>query len=528
MLNNFTEKNLRRPVVHGGDAFGGCIYSIGGTVNATNCIFTANGAAGGAGRNVSSFDFVADSGGAVGGALYLQGTGWFQNVAFINNQAMAGLLFGGAETGNGGDGLGGALFATNALVFIQGATALSNSAAGGGLAYVEREFDQNHVSGAGMGGALFFSTGCSATIQGFSATGCSAIGGLGAYFHIGGRGKGGVIYNAGVLRVSDSAFSQSLSIGGGASNWSGLGWGGAICSANEVRIAGCTFDHCSATGGQGAGFGTTSYVGAQGAGGAIWSFGVLAMTNCTCTANLAQGGSGAGALQAGPGGDGSGGAVAITNCTASLVNVTFAGDRANGGYGETAPKAPDRGGEFYTTNSAVTCQNSIFANSTLGGNVWGPLTDLGYNLCSDTTANFSAVGSLNNTNPLLSGLANNGGPTATMALLIYSPALNVIPSGYPPVDQRGVSRPQGSAADMGAYESASGLIPSPVLLASRAGPNISITFTGQAALSYRLLRSTNLQTWSSIATNSRATTGLLEFVQPTYEAPPGFYRVVTP
>jgi hypothetical protein len=58
-------------------------------------------------------------------------------------------------------------------------------------------------------------------------------------------------------------------------------------------------------------------------------------------------------------------------------------------------------------------------------------------------------------------LANNGGPTQTIALLRGSPALNAIPKGQNgcatatdriATDQRGVKRPQGKKCDIGAYE----------------------------------------------------------------------------
>jgi hypothetical protein len=63
--------------------------------------------------------------------------------------------------------------------------------------------------------------------------------------------------------------------------------------------------------------------------------------------------------------------------------------------------------------------------------------------------------SLPNTNPLLGPLSNNGGPTLTMPLLDNSPAINAAdptPELTSPVDQRGVTRPQGPAPDIGAYE----------------------------------------------------------------------------
>lgn len=76
-----------------------------------------------------------------------------------------------------------------------------------------------------------------------------------------------------------------------------------------------------------------------------------------------------------------------------------------------------------------------------------------------TTPNSGAVESSTPINPLLGPLADNGGPTPTHALLAGSPALNQIPAsvndcGSSPfdVDQRGVSRPQGGACDVGAFE----------------------------------------------------------------------------
>lgn len=66
--------------------------------------------------------------------------------------------------------------------------------------------------------------------------------------------------------------------------------------------------------------------------------------------------------------------------------------------------------------------------------------------------------------PNLGPLADNGGPTQTMALVAPSPALNTgsnavcaaaigAPNyGAGGLDQRGVQRPQGPACDLGAFE----------------------------------------------------------------------------
>jgi hypothetical protein len=51
------------------------------------------------------------------------------------------------------------------------------------------------------------------------------------------------------------------------------------------------------------------------------------------------------------------------------------------------------------------------------------------------------------------GLQDNGGPTKTIALQNTSPAVDQgNPAVFEPTDQRGVTRPQGSAPDMGAFE----------------------------------------------------------------------------
>ncbi|WP_345309022.1 choice-of-anchor Q domain-containing protein [Candidatus Villigracilis saccharophilus] len=66
-------------------------------------------------------------------------------------------------------------------------------------------------------------------------------------------------------------------------------------------------------------------------------------------------------------------------------------------------------------------------------------------------------GNIIGSDPLLGPLANNGGPTQTMALLSGSPAINAgDDADCEATDQRGVTRPQGSHCDIGAYEANGG------------------------------------------------------------------------
>lgn len=79
--------------------------------------------------------------------------------------------------------------------------------------------------------------------------------------------------------------------------------------------------------------------------------------------------------------------------------------------------------------------------------------DAGANLSSDASGNFTSASSLNNTDPKLGPLADNGGSTKTMALLPGSPAIDGgddVPALAQ--DQRGVERPQGLRSDIGAFE----------------------------------------------------------------------------
>ncbi|MEX2457442.1 MAG: choice-of-anchor Q domain-containing protein, partial [Actinomycetota bacterium] len=73
-------------------------------------------------------------------------------------------------------------------------------------------------------------------------------------------------------------------------------------------------------------------------------------------------------------------------------------------------------------------------------------------ITGDTTGNVTGA------DPLLGALTDNGGPTLTHALLTGSPAIDAAGSTGPATDQRGVSRPQGSFFDIGAYERTVGAV----------------------------------------------------------------------
>src|SRR5262249_37062439 len=89
------------------------------------------------------------------------------------------------------------------------------------------------------------------------------------------------------------------------------------------------------------------------------------------------------------------------------------------------------------------------------------LHSAGHNLEGGTDCSFGSPGDLQNRDPLLGALANNGGDVDTLALLGGSPAIDAGDGvGCPATDARGVARPQGSACDIGAFE-APGSQPAP-------------------------------------------------------------------
>lgn len=131
------------------------------------------------------------------------------------------------------------------------------------------------------------------------------------------------------------------------------------------------------------------------------------------------------------------------NSSVSIVNSAVVSNRS-----ETAP-APALGG------SPLTVRNSVFADNRdatglLSCASIGPLTSFGGNVSDDASCGTGAT-DRPSVNPLLGTLALHGGTTRLYDLLPGSPAIDLA-SGCPPLDQRGVARPQGATCDSGPYE----------------------------------------------------------------------------
>jgi hypothetical protein len=138
---------------------------------------------------------------------------------------------------------------------------------------------------------------------------------------------------------------------------------------------------------------------------------------------------------------GGSGLESIVSSTVTLLHSTVADNWSIGGAGAVA----------VANDSRVISANSIVADN-VGGDCNGDIIDTGHNWFEDSTC-----GRAGNGDPALDPLAYNGGPTQTHALLSSSGAIDAagdctaLPIGIS-IDQRGVTRPQRFACDIGAYE----------------------------------------------------------------------------
>ncbi|HSL73071.1 MAG TPA: choice-of-anchor Q domain-containing protein, partial [Ilumatobacteraceae bacterium] len=197
-------------------------------------------------------------------------------------------------------------------------------------------------------------------------------------------------------------------------------------------------------------------------GGGVFHHGTLdpsaRIVNSTFTGNVAQGG---GAIH----NDGGGMTIAFSTITGNQTTLTY------GGGGITMY---DDGGSDTRLRGTIVVGNTTTAGVANDLHRWFSNTHfvtLGYNLVG-TASGFSAAGVFTATGDVagltdvgLQPLADNGGPTQTLALGVGSQAIDAVPesacldtSGAAlALDQRGVSRPQNTDCDIGAFE----LVPAP-------------------------------------------------------------------
>ena len=284
---------------------------------------------------------------------------------------------------------------------------------------------------------------------------CSFTGNIALY--------GSGIYNENTLTVTNSTFS-----GNSVSAYGGVGAG--IHNTGTLTVTGCTFSGNSASAGGGMyNFATLTVTNStfsgnsteyNGAG--IHSNATLTVTNCTFSGNSSLYGSGGGISNMN-------GTLTVTGSTISGNSARFGGgiatsDGALTVRGSTisgnSSQAGNGGGiynEGMMTQGTLNYFNTIIANSSSGGdcvNVNNAAVGINKNnLVEDGSCSANGVNFLTG-DPLLGALGSYGGATQTLPLLPGSLAIDADdPDNCTATDQRGVARPQGSACDIGAFES---------------------------------------------------------------------------
>ena len=278
------------------------------------------------------------------------------------------------------------------------------------------------------------------------------------------NGGGGGIYNSGTATLTNVTVSGNT--GSAAYNTQG----GGICNTGIATLTDVTVSGNAAGNASHASYG-----------GGIYNDGTLTLTNVTVSNNVATGGT----ASTDPGG---GGIYNDTAGTVILADATISGNSVPGGSGTGS-------GGGGISNLAVpgsfTLANSIVAGNTatnLGPDAYGNFASLGHNLVGKTDNSSGWKGTdLTGTiaSPLAPGLgplADNGGPTQTMALLLGSPAIGkgsvgLIPSGIT-TDQRGLPRVVSGIVDIGAYQSQPPVVTGISPAAGPLGGGTTVTITG--------------------------------------------------
>jgi hypothetical protein len=329
------------------------------------------------------------------------------------------------------------------------------------------------------GGRRVFTIGSGVTVSISALTVKNGQGHSSALGSIGGDGGG--IYNLGNLTLTNVVVSNNTATNSG----TGAG-GGGIYNNGTLALVGSTVSNNTA--------GSKTSVGANFVtGGAIRnSNGTLTVTDSTISNNFAQIGGGifdtgsmtvtGSTFASNSAGVGivttttlEGGAIFINaQGSGAIVNSTFSGNSAhdNGGaianngtvsvsFSTFSANSAPNGNSVSATHNTLTLKADIFSNSTNCLISGGSIVSDGHNLATDSSCNLNATGDLPNTAPGLdpSGLQNNSGSTQTIALLSSSAAVDTIPTpctnasgNSVSIDQRGVTRPQGTNCDIGAFE----------------------------------------------------------------------------
>ncbi len=446
-LSGMTIQNGNPSSSSSGTQYGGAIYSDGALSVTGDVAFQDNSALTGEYGGAIYAD--ADS----GSTLSLTGA------TFVRNNA----LYGGAVALNqpGTASISRSAFTLNNANFEDGGAIYGEN---GGLAADSLTFTGNDSS---YGGAIYWSDGADSPV---TVTNSSFAGNAAAWE------QGGAIvdYGSSSMTLDSDRFVGNTGGEGGALEFD------SSASTPTYTLNGDELDANVATG-DGTVYwlkGTlsssgSSFIGNQGGeyGGGLYadSGGALSLTNVTISGN-----------EAGHGG----GIYFAKNTPTSLTNDTIAYNSAGGTQGGGIYDPNDHA----TTGSGATgVLNTIVADNRGGdcGNGVGTTqfpapVDAGHNLDGDSSCfgGLGVAGDLVGKDPLLAQAADNGGSVLTDRLESGSPAIDAgTNTGCPATDARGVSRPQGAACDIGAYEVAASQLSASNSAPSRADTGVPFTYT---------------------------------------------------
>ena len=196
-------------------------------------------------------------------------------------------------------------------------------------------------------------------------------------------------------------------------------------------------------------------------GGGIYSEGTLTVERSLIQANDAEGSIGA-----------DGGGVTVNGGTATLISSTLSDNSAQGSGGglhvegagavtlrnvtlaDNTASATPPGHAMYQQMGAIAATNTLITFTDAGACRLASTISWTAGMVhgADTSCGAGGGNLTVGVNTLASFLIDNGGPTATHALMSGSPAIDAGAAPCPATDQRGVSRPQGPACDIGAFE----------------------------------------------------------------------------
>jgi predicted outer membrane repeat protein len=251
------------------------------------------------------------------------------------------------------------------------------------------------------------------------------------------NGDGAGIYNSGAITLTQSNVTDNDS-----NNYGGGIWNNGNVTINTTDV---------------------SYNYAYHDGGGIYNTKTLTISRSSFINNQAQTGDGGGICNKNATSDD----MSITNSTFTFNLVgNVGGAIANFGYGTLLYSTISNndsnhgpGGVYNDgSNGAIfIVTKSIIAFQSSGPDCNEPLGSGEYNYESATTCGFTDLGDVQNVTSdqlQLQPLADNGGPTSTMALGSNSVAIDHIPQSECDIstDQRGLARPHGNGCDSGAYE----------------------------------------------------------------------------